>query len=343
MLERAASWVWFGRGPLPATARAALAPLELAYGAAVRARAALYDRGVLASRETAIPAVSVGNVTVGGTGKTPVAAWLASALAARGARPAVVMRGYGADEPLVHAALNPAVPVVVAPDRVAGTARAREQGCDVAVLDDAFQHRRARRVADVVLLSADRWDGRVRLLPAGPYREPLDALRRASLVLVTRKAADPARAEEAASHARRAAPMVPIAVAHLAPGELRSTVDGRTLPLDALRGARALAVCAVGDPAAFLAQLRPVAGHLDAAVFPDHHAFTAEEAGALAARAERADHVVCTLKDAVKLAAHWPRAARPLWYVSQRVVLERGGGEVERLVASVLGARPAHS
>src|SRR5690242_15793153 len=98
----------------------------------------LYDTGVFASHDPAIPAVSVGNVTVGGTGKTPVAAWIATELVERGARPAIVLRGYGDDEPLVHARLNPNVPVIVAADRVAGIAQARDTGATIAVLDDAF-------------------------------------------------------------------------------------------------------------------------------------------------------------------------------------------------------------
>lgn len=342
MLERAAEWVWFGRGPLPALARAALAPLEMAYAGAVGVRTRMYDAGRLPSHELALPAVSVGNLTVGGTGKTPVAAWFASRLLAMGGRPAIVMRGYGADEPLVHATLNPTVPVIVASDRLYAVARARDlHDRDVVVLDDAFQHLRARRLADVVLVSADRWTAQARLLPAGPFREPLAALRRASLVLVTRKAASPELAAEVVARAAVEAPGVPTGVLHLAPGELRSARAEAPRPLSALQGARVFAVCAVGDPAAFLAQLRALGAEVDAVVLPDHHAFHADESAALARRAERATFAVCTLKDAVKLAVHWPRAAPPLWYVSQRVAVERGGETIDALLAGVLAARPS--
>src|SRR5947209_12496985 len=120
--------VWFGDDAIARAARMVLAPSEALYRIAVGVRETLFDVGLLASREPALPTLSVGNVTVGGTGKTPVAAWIASELINRGERPAIVLRGYGEDEPLVHARLNPNIPVVVSADRVAGIAQARERG-----------------------------------------------------------------------------------------------------------------------------------------------------------------------------------------------------------------------
>ncbi|MFL5574430.1 MAG: tetraacyldisaccharide 4'-kinase [Gemmatimonadaceae bacterium] len=356
--ERVVERVWYGAGAGERAARLALLPLEALYAGVSAARGALYDAGLLRASETAVPALAVGNLTVGGTGKTPVAAWLAAELRARGARPAIVLRGYGADEPLVHETLNPDVPVVVAADRVLGAGRARVLGADVVVLDDAFQHRRARRVADVVLLSADRWTPRRRhLLPAGPWREPLAALRRASLALVTRKAVTLAHAEAVLAAATAAAPGVHGGVALLAPGDLvPAPVAGGDAgerpaprPLASIDGARVLAISAIGDGGAFHAQLVAAGARLEPppAAYPDHHAFTDAEVARLARDAERAEIVVCTLKDAVKLAPRWPRAGPPLWYVSQRVVLERGREAVDRLLETVLAARdravsPAH-
>src|SRR4051812_4626603 len=104
MLDRAlvAERVWYGRAPRDRAMRLLLAPLEWIFRAIVRGRARLYDRGILRTHETAIPAISVGNLSVGGTGKTPVAAFIASELQRRGAHPGIVLRGYGGDEPLVH-------------------------------------------------------------------------------------------------------------------------------------------------------------------------------------------------------------------------------------------------
>ena len=343
--------VWYGRGVAPAVARAALRPFELLYRAGAAGRALLYDRALLRAQRLVLPALSVGNLTVGGTGKTPVAAWMAAQLLARGARPALVLRGYGDDEPSVHALLNPTVPVVATPDRVLGAREAAGVGADVVVLDDAFQHRRAARVADLVLVSAERFGDRspVRLLPAGPYREPLSALGRADLAVVTRKTADPSHVARTLARLSATRADLPVAVVELALDELRAWprrdgdlpsrgADVRQ-PLDALAGARVLAIAAVGDPAAFFAQLVARGAVVERAAYADHHRFTAAEAQALAARAAAADRVVCTLKDAVKLGPLWPRQAPPLWYVSQRVVVERGAELLDACLARVLAAR----
>ena len=335
--------LWWGRGTGPALARAALRPLELLYRAIVAGRGALYDAGILRAHPLGMPALSVGNLSVGGTGKTPVSAWIAGELLRRGARPAIVLRGYGEDEPLVHAVLNPSVPVVVDADRVLGAQRARSLGADVLVLDDAFQHRRARRDADVVLVSADRWSPEVRLLPAGPWREGPGALRRASLLLVTRKAASREQAEAARAAFARHAPGLPSAIVHLAPDALRATRGPETRPLADLAGRRVLAIAAIGDPAAFFAQLEAAGAVVTRAAFADHHRFDAEETRTLAGRGTQFDLVVCTLKDAVKLDPHWPREALPLWYVSQHVRPERGGAELAELLDRLLRARATES
>jgi len=333
--------IWFGRGPVARAGRTVLAPLGWLYGLGVGVRNALYDRGVLPATALALPAVSVGNMTVGGTGKTPLAAELARRLLERGARPAIVLRGYGADEPLVHQRLNPDAVVVVAADRVAGALEARQRGADVAVLDDALQHRRARRLGEVVLVSADRWtaDPR-RLLPAGQWREPIGALRRASLVVVTVKAASPLEVDDVVRACRGVAPGVPVAVAALVPGELRATSGPERRSLAVVRGRRVLAVAAVGDPSSFERQLAAAGADVELRRFPDHHDFSARDVAALAQAAARTDIVVCTLKDAVKLAPLWPRASAPLWYVSQAVELRAGAAEVDRLLDRLLAARP---
>lgn len=340
---RALERVWFGHGALASAARLALAPLELAYAGGMALRGALYDAGLLAAHVPPLPAVSVGNLTVGGTGKTPVAAWLAAELAARGAHPAIVLRGYGDDEPLVHRQLNPHVPVITSPDRLAGIARAAARGADLAVLDDAFQHRRARRVVDVVLVSADRWTERRRLLPAGPWREPLGALRRATLAVVTRKARGRDAAEAVRAALARVAPAVPCATLHLALGPLRcATGEDEEVPVAALAGEPVLAIAAVGDPGAFVAQLTEAGARVRLEAFPDHHRYTPIDAARLARAAAGGSRPVCTLKDAVKLAPHWPREAPPLWYVSQHIFVDSGRPAVDAALAVALGARVRH-
>lgn len=331
--------LWFGDDPWARTARLALAPFEGIYSAVVRTRGLLYDVGVLRARATAVPAISVGNLSVGGTGKTPVAAWIASELAARGARPAIVLRGYGEDEPLVHRVINPGVPVIVSPDRVLGASQARAAGADVVVFDDAFQHRKARRAADIVLLSADRWTAAPHLLPAGPYREPIQSLRRASLVVITRKAEDISAAEMASAEALRAAPQVPQAWVHLAPWELVAIDDSARQPLSGLGGIDVRVLAAIGDPGAFVRQLEQLGARVTATIYPDHHHFSDEEIASFARSVTGGAVAVCTLKDAVKVRGRWPREAPTLWYVSQHVVVERGRDRVEQALGTVLDSR----
>jgi tetraacyldisaccharide 4'-kinase len=320
-------------------ARLALTPASWGYGAVVALRNAAYDAGWLRSHPLALPALSVGNLTVGGTGKTPVSAFIAARLAERGARPAIVMRGYGGDESLVHAKLNPGIPVVITPDRVLGAARARAEGCTVAVLDDAFQHRRALRDADIVLLAADFASGMrippVRLLPAGPWREPLGALRRASLIVVTRKHASRERAEEWLARARRHAPEQAGAVIHLAADRLVSWVSGESLGAASMRGRSVFAIAAIGDPRAFSGQLEQMGAGVTTVTMRDHHPYSAADGVDLARRAATADFVICTLKDVVKLGPLWPREAPPLWYLSQRVIVESGVEALDRILTAV--------
>ena len=334
--------VWYGAGWGPRVARGALAPASWLFAAGAVARGALFDVGVLRARATAVPALAVGNLSVGGTGKTPVAADLARRALAGGGRPAVLLRGYGEDEAAVHAMLNPAIPVVTGADRVAGSRRARALGCDLVVLDDAFQHRWASRVADVVVVAAEQWRA-ARCLPAGPLREPRSALRRATLVVVTRKVLREDAAVGVAGEVGRYAPAVPVARVLLAPDGVVAVHDGQArLPVSALAGERVVAVAGVGVPTAFAGQLRAAGAAVDLRTFPDHHRYTAADVRELTRRTAGASRVVCTLKDAVKLAALWPRAAQPLWYVSQRVTLEAGDAAYDAVVARLLAARDDH-
>lgn len=337
-MSRAIERIWARDG----VAAWALSPLSWVFGTGVALRNALFDLGILRAHPLALPSVSVGNLSVGGTGKTPVAAWVAQELIKLGAKPAIVMRGYGADEPLVHARLNPSVPVISNADRVAGALEAKSRGATVVVLDDAFQHRRARRDVDLVLIAAEQGNLQ-RVLPAGPLREGRGALRRATAVIVTRKSASVAEAEAVAASWTGFAGAPPVAIAALLPGELVpvSATDGPTQALSVLKGSRILAISAIGNPAAFEDQLRSLGATVTSAAYPDHHPFSAQDAARLAAQAGSADRALCTLKDAVKLAPLWPRGAAALWYLSQAVEVERGGALIrDALRRLVPGPQP---
>ncbi len=322
--------------------RTLLSPIAWAFGGAVRVRNALFDRGVFRSTAAAIPVVSVGNLSVGGTGKTPLAAHLAMQLKAAGASPAVVMRGVGEDESRAYAMLAPGVLVVTDADRVRGVRTAAARGADVAVLDDAFQHRRIKRDFDVVVLSADRRHIRPKLLPAGPQREPLDSLRRASLAVIVRKAADRDSVSRIRELVNELFPHLPVADVSLAPAGLVNWRGRQERALEVMGEQRVLAVAGIGNPDAFFKQLAPYARHVEQMPFRDHHAFRDRDAVFLADIAAGFDAVVCTLKDAVKLGPIWPRQAPELWYVSQRLEVEKGEAEVQRILARLLDLRPSN-
>lgn len=309
------------------------------FGGVIALRNRLYDSGRLRVRVGPIPAVSVGNIAVGGAGKTPVSAWLARQLASHGAVPAIVMRGYGGDEPMVHRELNPEIPVFTYADRAAGVFAAARAGCDVAVLDDAFQHRRAARTEDVVLLSADSWTGDTRLLPAGPWREPLSAVRRASLVVITARAAGAAAIDAVVRSVCSVAPAVPTAVARLALQELRPLWSDSARSLESVRGKDVVAVAAVADPQPFFAELERLGATVRRMPFADHHRFSAGDVADIRVAAQGHDMVVCTLKDAVKLRGVWPPEVPAPWYVSQAVTIEQGMEQVAALVRRLLAAR----
>jgi tetraacyldisaccharide-1-P 4'-kinase len=200
-LHDAARRLWAGEmGVRGSALGAALAPAAAAYRLGVAARNRAYDAGLLPAWHAGIPVVSVGNIAVGGTGKTPFAHWLAVQLRARGRTPAILHGGYAADEPALHRRWAADIAVVVGRDRVHGAQQARAGGADVLVLDDGFQHRRLHRDLDIVLVAAERWQGAsARLLPRGPWREPVTALRRATLVVVTRKTATEQAAQQVAA------------------------------------------------------------------------------------------------------------------------------------------------
>jgi tetraacyldisaccharide 4'-kinase len=323
-----------------------LAPASWVYSGATTLRNRLYDAGILASENSVLPTLDVGNLSVGGTGKTPVAAWAAGALLRAGARPAIVLRGYGDDEPLVHQRLNPRAVVIAESNRLLGVQRARAAGADCVILDDAFQHRRIRRDEDWLLVAAEQWRDGQRCLPAGPLRESASAAARASLIVVTRKSASADCAEVVVQRLRARAPGVPAAIIHLAPDGLRGGSTEAVAPLHVLDGARTLAIAAIGTPEAFFAQLRAAGASVEAAAFRDHHAFSAADVARLVQRGVGHDLVVCTLKDAVKLAPRWPQNGPPLWYLSQAAVVERGSAALEASLTNILAARasvPPHA
>jgi tetraacyldisaccharide 4'-kinase len=332
------TWIrrwWRGDAGLPGSALDALAmPLEAGFRAGVTVRDAAYRHGLRAVARARIPVISVGNLTVGGTGKTPVVGWLARRLADAGRRPAVLLRGAGGDEEALHRAWNPDVPVVSGSDRVAGALLAAGRGCDVALLDDGFQHRRLARDVDVVLVAAEQWTLRPRLLPRGPWREPLSALARADLVVVTRKSATDRDADAVVQALRELHPAPPTARIALLPRGLRAIPEGREESLAILRGIAVVAVAAVAWPDPFLRHLHDAGAIAEPRLYPDHHPFSRRDVEGILERSGGRP-IVTTAKDAVKLRPLLPEGAEA-WVLEQDVLLEDGADALDAACAGVL-------
>jgi tetraacyldisaccharide 4'-kinase len=313
--------------------RLVLAPAEAAYRGAVRARGLGYDRGILAVRRVAVPVISVGNIAVGGTGKTPFTHWLARHLQARGRVPAILHGGYAADEPMLHRKWSPCIPVVVGRDRVAGATRAVAEGADVIVLDDGFQHRRLHRDLDVVLLAAERWAPKLRVLPRGPWREPVSALHRADLVIVTRKTAS-LRSRDLMLRDLDALGVRTAAV-HLRPSgwQAAGSLAGESVALSASAEA-ALLVCGVAEPALVASSARAAGANVAAVLaFGDHHDYSEADARHIV-KVAAGRCIITTEKDWVKLESRL--AGMRVWLLTQEVVLEHGVDSVEALLTRTL-------
>jgi tetraacyldisaccharide 4'-kinase len=285
---------------------------SFAYGAGVAARNAGFDRGWKHSHRVVVPVVSVGNLTLGGTGKTPMVEWLARWYRRRGVRVAILSRGYGQtaglnDEGRVLEENLPDVPHLQDPDRVtlAGVA-ITELESELIVLDDGFQHRRLARDIDVVLIDALEPFGLGHLFPRGLLREPVRSLRRASVVVLSRadQVAPADRAAIRAQAERRAGPVRWVEARH-APLDLIDS-EGNASALDQIADRTVAAFCGIGNPEGFRRTLLPLCRELlDLRVFPDHHSYTAANVASLEgwARDLGANFVLTTQKDLVKLRA----------------------------------------
>jgi len=305
-----------------------------------------YRAGLLPASRAAAAVISVGNITVGGTGKTPMVAWVVDRLVRAGASPAILTRGYGAaggvsDEAEVLRKTT-ARPVIVNPDRRAGAARAVALGADVLVMDDGFQHRALARDLDIVLIDATRPFGFGHCLPRGLLREPPGALIDADAIVITHS--DEVSPARLAKIRRRLKSLAPKASQHTAIHSPTALLDpdGRRCRTDALAGRRVLAFCGVGNPDSFFAQLR----RLDIDVvcgkaFEDHAAYGDAEIGRLrkAAAASRAEAVLTTQKDFVKIAD--VDLGAELWQITVEMEVTGGGDELAEMVIRAWRSGPA--
>jgi len=325
-------------------ASVALGAASAAYRGLLETRGWLYARGMLRARSLPCPVVSIGNLTVGGTGKTPAVELAVRTLAELGHRPAVVSRGYGrksrgvqvvadtasihltpedaGDEPFLLAHRLPGTPVVVGADRWEAARRAID-ACDATaiVLDDGLQQRTLTTSLDVVMARARKPWGNGRLLPAGPLREPLTGLARAGLVVAT--GPRESDSDEVAESVARFAPGVPLVTATLDPVSCWDAMTLAPVPLSRLAAARVVPFAGIARPEAFASTVRELGVKDDVIAFPDHHWYSGDDVRTLVARAASADALVTTEKDWVRLRGHRIEGP-PVYVVSVALVLTSG-------------------
>jgi tetraacyldisaccharide 4'-kinase len=319
---------------------------EPIYRAVVGSKNRRFDSGRLLPQRVAAPVVSVGNLTVGGTGKTPLVCWLAEWFQRQGISVTLISRGYGAkpggpnDEALELAARLPGVPHLQNPDRIAAAKEALAVNPrQVLLLDDAFQHRRIARDLDIVLLDALEPFGYGHLLPRGLLREPVESLARAHVVALSRADAIDAAAREAIrACVQKVAPQAAwLELAHQPTGFVNST-EGR-LALDAFAGQRIAAFCGIGNPDGFRHTLASCGLDVTSLhILPDHCAFSPADVARLESWTTNQGNIaaaVCTRKDLVKIPCD-TLAGRPLWALEITLRITAGQEQFEqRLVPLV--------
>jgi len=325
--------------------RAGLAAAEWPYRLAVGWRNSRYDSGRAMVHRLDVPVVSVGNLTLGGTGKTPMVAWIAGWLTEHGRRVAIVSRGYkahsadGNDEARELAALLPGVLHLQDADRVAAGRRAvQAMGAQVLVLDDAFQHRRIARDLDLVMLDALEPLGFGRVFPRGLLREPPEVLRRAGVIALSRAdLVDCARRAAIRAEAARLSPGATWIEVRHAPRCLLA-IDGSRSSLEQLFGQPVAAFCGLGNPDGFRRTLQQcgytVAGFR---AMGDHHCYSRADLKSLEHWGEQlgVSGLLCTHKDLVKIDPAWLERL-PLWAVCVAVEFLHGQVELEQHLERVL-------
>jgi tetraacyldisaccharide 4'-kinase len=304
--------------------------LSRAFKLLIRAREKLYDSGILATRQLHHPVISVGNLTLGGTGKTPLVIALAQSLRDSGFKPAVLSRGYGrtsrgvlvvdanwkesGDEPMLIKERLKDVPVVVGADRFeAGHAAEQRQLANVFILDDGFQHRKLHRDVDIVAIDPIEWSAGETLLPAGRWREPKSAIARAHAACVL----------ESAEVSMPSLPIPAFSIRTEIEGLCRH--DGSPVRIEELTGRKIVAFAGIAKPDRFFATLESMGIQpQDRVRFGDHHRYTAREIETLAG-----DVLITTEKDAVRLRG---LTSRPYFYVRISANIR----DFDRLMALIL-------
>ena len=297
--------------------------------------------------QATVPVLSIGNITVGGTGKTPLVIWLVRYLAKQ-CRPAILTRGYKSkqgisDEASLLARAYPRIPVIINPDRIKGANEAVAQGANVLVMDDGFQHRRLARDLDIIAIDATCPFGYGRLLPAGLLREPLRSLKRADAVIITR--ADQAEKNRLNEIERTVKAIKPSLVVATAIHKPVSLVDnhGAELQLTYIKNKKVFTFCGIGNPDAFLSTLKSLGATVaGSAFYEDHYHYSKADIEQLAAntKATNADLALTTEKDFSKIDPAWPKnLSVDFSYLAVEIELRSGAERITQLINNAIAGK----
>ena len=335
------------RDPIAWSVRFFLWCASIVYRLIVMRRNHQFDIGKYPCFKAGVPVISVGNLTTGGTGKTPIVCYLAGYLRARGLRVAIVSRGYGRgdadcnDEALELYDRLPDVPHLQDPDRVISAKIAVEElGAEIILMDDGFQHRHLHRDLDIVAIDATEPFGFGHCLPRGLLREPLSGLKRAGVILLTRSdQADPGRVEWIQNVVREHSGQICLVQSQHSPSGLFEIPD-TVHPIEELDGAKVAALSAIGNPQAFERTLRAAGATIvSSRRLSDHNPFHPETVDELrrwvADLGEEIDQVICTHKDLVKLQMD-RLGGRPVRALQVQLQVNHGEAELEERLQGVV-------
>jgi tetraacyldisaccharide 4'-kinase len=332
--------------------------LSILYGSIIRLRNFLYDTGLFRTRKLSCPVVSIGNITVGGTGKTPTVIALANFLSNSGFRPAILSRGYGGkkkdrinivsdgenilmgvhdagDEPVLMAKSVVNIPVITGKKRyVTGQYAIDHFGANVLILDDAFQHRSIARDIEIVLLDEGRPLGNGFMLPRGPLREPKDALKRADIVILTGTGENGKESEKADNLIKEYTDTPLFYRASRRPISLMEGKTGNDRPVEHLQGKKICAFSGIAEPENFSKTLRPLCGEIASFItFADHHVYTEDDIAAIrsASAESSAEMIITTEKDGMKL-IDFPRFFRDIYLLRIEMNVISSGKEFTKVI-----------
>lgn len=334
----------------------ALYPLSKIYGFVVKTRIFFYKRGLLKSVRLPIPVISVGNITLGGTGKTPVIEYIAHYLQKKGKRVAILSRGYAAtiqqekgsldntvcnDEHLVFQENIPDIPHLLNKDRVQSGLHAISQfQAQYVLLDDGFQHLRLKRDMNIVTIDTLNPFGFGHIIPRGMLREPLEELRRADLFILTHTdQCSHDKIQLIIDQLHTIAGRVPVVETVHRPIGLEALRCPEMIDIAVLQGKGVFAFCAIGNPESFRKSIESLGGKLlNFHAFPDHHVYTAPELGTLNAAAKRigAEVIIVTQKDRVKIKNTFASWNLPLWTLKIEVHVTKGYEIFENKMNTIL-------